>query len=173
MSAAALVVFWLGAPSAHAQEAPAAAPPMAPPPDRPLFADTHLGVASSFGTDSPVVLLAGNTGAVTWGLGVEYKHDGAATTDKDSASGVLSLGYMVHNQFPFAMGPEVNFIGELAPKAFDLNVLQVGWAFWYAPFNIPAVIGTAVFVQTVFPPGGMGATVTSVTPAVRIVFGFH
>ena len=171
ISAAALValgVSWALAPAAHADDAA----PAAMPAERPLFSGTHFGIASSFGLESPVVLLAGNTGAVLWGIGAEYKHDGNAAADQDSASAVLSLAYMVHNQFPFAMGPEVNFIGELAPKGLDTNVLQAGWAFWYAPWNIPAVVGTAVFVQTVFPGGG-SAVVTTVTPAVRIVFGFH
>jgi hypothetical protein len=188
MNAAALVILIVSvsaASSAYAQEStpppPAAmAPAAAPmPAARPLFDGTHFGLASSFGVESSTVFLAVNTGGITWGLGVNYAYDGNAVAgatnpggDKTHASGVLSLGYMVHNQFPFAMGPEVNFIPELAPKGFDTNVLQVGWALWYAPFNIPAVIGTAAFVQTVFPAGGK-AIVTTVTPAVRMVFGFH
>jgi hypothetical protein len=127
------------------------------------------------------VFLAANTGAVTWGIGVSnFKYDGNAVAgptnpngDKTTADLILSLGYMVHNQFPFAMGPEVNFIPSLAPKSFDVNVIQAGWAFWYAPFNIPCVIGTAAFVQVVIPPSPAKQIVTAVTPSVRIVFGFH
>jgi hypothetical protein len=157
--------------------APAAAPM---PAERPLFADTHFGIATSFGVESPVVFLAANTGAITWGIGVDFKYDGNAMVgaanpngDKTTASAVLSLGYMVHNQFPFAMGPEINFIPSIAPKSFDTNVVQAGWALWYAPFNIPAVIGAAAFVQIVIPPSPAKQIVTTVTPAVRIVFGFH
>lgn len=188
MNAAALVTIIMSlfaASSASAQEAPAApmaAPAGAPmPAERPLFADTHFGIASSFGVDAPQLFLAANTGAITWGIGVtNFKYDGNAVVgptnpngDKTTADLVLSLGYMVHNAFPFAMGPEVDFIPSLAPKAFDTNVIQAGWAFWYAPFNIPAVIGTAAFVQVVIPPSPGKAIVTTVTPAVRIVFGFH
>jgi hypothetical protein len=173
---ATLAVLWLGTHSAQAQEVPAAAPPApattAAPPERPLFADVHVGIATSFGVDSPTVVLAGNAGAVLWGIGASYKHDGNATGDQDTASGVLNLAYMVYNKFPFAMGPEVTFIPELAPKGFSNNAVQAGWGLWYAPFNIPAVVGTAILVQAVFPDGG-SAVVTTVTPAVRIVFGFH
>jgi len=180
INAAALVVVSIFAvSSAYAQDAtppaapaaPAAAAPMME--GRPLFSGTHFGIATSFGADQPQLFLAANTGSVTWGIGVTgFKYDGNAAGDKTTADLVLSLGYMVHNQFPFAMGPEVNFIPSLAPKAFDINVIQAGWAFWYAPFNIPAVIGTAAFVQVVIPPSPGKAVVTTVTPAVRIVFGF-
>ena len=171
-SAVALVATSLFASSALADEtAPGAAPP--PPAERPLFDGTHFGLGSSFGVDSPVAFLAGNTGPLLYGIGLNYKHDGnvAEGMDKDSASAVLVGAYMIHNQFPFAMGPEVDFIPELAPKGFGTNVVQAGWAFWYAPWNIPAVVGSAVFVSLVFPDGGK-AVVTTVTPAVRIVFGF-
>jgi hypothetical protein len=143
------------------------------PADRPLFAGTHFGIGSSFGVDSTALTLAGNSGSVLFAIGGILKYDGnvAEGMDKTSASAVLDLGYMVHNRFPFAMGPEVVFIPELAPKGFGTNVVQAGWAFWYAPWNIPAVIGTAAFVNIVLPDGGK-AVITTVTPAVRIVFGF-
>jgi hypothetical protein len=173
MSAIALVATCLFASSAHAQEA--TPPPAAPAamPAGPLFSGQHFGVGSSFGVDSTAVTLTGNTGSVLYALGLIYKYDGnvAEGMDKTSASGVLDLAYMVHNQFPFAMGPEVVFIPELAPKGFGTNVVQAGWAFWYAPWNIPAVIGTALFANIVLPDGGK-AVVTTLTPAVRIVFGF-
>lgn len=185
-AAALVVISMLAASSAYAQDAtppaapmaPAAAAPMAA--ERPLFAGTHFGIATAFGADQPQLFLAANTGAVTWGIGVtNFKYDGNGLDptkpdgDKTTADLVLSLGYMVHNQFPFAMGPEVDFIPTLAPKAFDTNVIRAGWAFWYAPFNIPCVIGTAAFVQVVIPPSPAKQIVTTVTPAVRIVFGFH
>lgn len=171
MSAIALVASCLLVSSAYAQEA--TPPPAAMPADRPLFAGTHLGIGSSFGVDSTALTLAGNSGSVLFAIGGILKYDGnvAEGMDKTSASAVLDLGYMVHNRFPFAMGPEVVFIPELAPKGFGTNVVQAGWAFWYAPWNIPAVIGTAAFVNIVLPDGGK-AVVTTVTPAVRIVFGF-
>jgi hypothetical protein len=167
--------LWLLAPSAHAQEA--TPPPPAPaaaaaPPAGPLFAGTHFGIGSSFGADSPVAFLAGNTESVLWGAGIIFAYDGNAMTDKTHANLVLSLAYMVHNQFPFAMGPEIDYIPQIAPSAFDSNSVRAGWALWYAPWNIPAVIGTAAFVNFDF-VSGKSAVVTSITPAVRIVFGFH
>jgi hypothetical protein len=190
-AAALVVISMFAASSAYAQDAtPPAAPAAAPAAPmmeagRPLFSGTHFGIATSFSSDAqqqvPQVFLAANTGAVTWGIGItNFKYDGNAVPgptnpmgDKTTADLVLSLGYMVHNQFPFAMGPEVNFIPSLAPKSFDVNVIQAGWAFWYAPFNIPCVIGTAAFVQVVIPPSPAKQIVTAVTPSVRIVFGFH
>lgn len=186
-AAALVVISMFAASSAYAQDATPPAAPMAPaaaapmPAERPLYAGTHFGIATSFGADQPQLFLAASTGAVTWGVGVtNFKYDGNAVAgatnpngDKTTADLVLSLGYMVHNQFPFAMGPEVDYIPSLAPKSFDVNVIQAGWAFWYAPFNIPAVIGTAAFVQVVIPPSPGKAIITTVTPAVRIVFGFH
>jgi hypothetical protein len=169
-SAIALITLLVAAGTASAQDAtPAAA---APPADRPLFDGTHFGVGSSFGTDSPVALLAGNTGAVLWGVGALFSHDGNAEMNKTAANLVLNLQYMIHNRFPFAMGPEIDFIPELAPSSFDNNTLQVGWSLWYAPWNAPIVIGSAVLVNVDF-PAGKSAVVTSLTPAVRIVFGFH
>jgi hypothetical protein len=184
-----LALSWLASASAFAQDStapaapaasvPAAAAPM--PADRPLYEGTRLGIASSFGADSPQVFLAGSTGSVLWGIGVaNFKYDGNAVAsptnpggDKTTADLVVSLAYMVHNQYPFAMGPEVDYIPTLAPKSFDTNVIQAGWALWYAPFHIPAVIGTAALVTIVMPPSPGKAVVTAVTPAVRIVFGFH
>jgi hypothetical protein len=176
MSAVVLGVLVLfAAPAAHAQEPPAAPPPMAAEPAaRPLFGGVHWGVGSSFGADSPVLFLAGNYEAIAFGVGAFYLHDGniPPPMDETHAGLVLSLGYMVHNVFPFAMGPEADFIGSLAPKAFDDNSLRLGWAFWYAPWNIPCIIGTAAFVNLDFPPG-LKSRISTVTPAVRIVFGFH
>jgi hypothetical protein len=188
-----LTMSLLAASSAYAQDstAPAAPAAMAPPPaaapmpaDRPLYDGTHFGIAAVFGVTSPApdgtLFLAGNTGAVLWGLGVDFKYDGNAVAgptnpggDKTTASGVLSLAYMVHNQFPFAMGPEIDYITTLSPKAFDTNIVQAGLALWYAPFNIPAVIGTGAFVQVVIPPSPAKEIITTLAPQVRVVFGFH
>ena len=195
LDAAALVipaVLLVAASSAYAQDspAPAAPAPMAPaaaapmPAERPLYDGTHFGIAAVFGVTSPApdgtLFLAGNTGAVLWGLGVDFKYDGNAMAgatnpggDKTTASGVLSLAYMMHNQFPFAMGPEIDYITTLSPKAFDTNIVQAGLALWYAPFNIPAVIGTGAFVQVVIPPSPAKQVITTLVPQVRIVFGFH
>jgi hypothetical protein len=184
-SAAALVATLLFATSsvqaqdnAAATPAPMAAAPVpmaaapAPMVEQPLFKDTHVGIETSFGADSPAVFLAGNTGAVLWGVGVIFNYDGNLMADKTHANLVLSAGYMVHNRFPFAMGPEVDYVPQLAPSAFDSNDVRVGWTLWYAPWSIPAVIGTAVLVDLDF-VNGKKAVVSSLAPVVRIVFGFH
>jgi hypothetical protein len=158
------------APMAAAPAPMAAAPPAVV--EQPLFKNTHVGIGSSFGTDSPLVLLAGNTGSVLWGVGAIFNYDGNLMADKTHVNLVLSGAYMIHNQFPFAMGPEIDYTPQLVPSAFDANDVRVGWALWYAPWSIPAVIGTAVLVDFDF-VNGKKAVVSSLEPAVRIVFGFH
>ena len=58
----------------------------------------------------------------------------------------------------------------LAPRGFGTNVVQTGWAFWYAPWSIPAALGSAMFVSLVFPTEGSCRHHRH--PAVRVVFGF-
>jgi len=176
-SALVVVMLWLVAPSAHAEEVGTTPPAQnvaagAPPSTPPLFSGTHFGVGAAFGVDSPVAFLAANSGPLLWGAGMMFAYDGNAMADKTHANLVLTLAYMVHNQVPFGMGPEVNYIPQLAPNAFDSNSIRAGWAFWYSPWNIPASIGTAVLVNFDF-ESGKRAVVTSVSPAVRVVFGFH
>ena len=168
---AAVLLIALSSSSAFAQEATPPAPaPM--PAERPLFDGTHFGVGGSFGADAPSVVLAGNSGQILFGVGLIYNHNSnIAATDADHANLILVGAYMLHNQFPFAMGPEVDFIPQLAPNAFDAYGLRAGWAFWYAPFNIPAVIGTAVYVNFDFVKGA-NPVISTLTPAVRVVFGF-
>jgi hypothetical protein len=169
----AVVVLGLAARSAHAQEAtPVPAAEAAPAPARPLFAGTHFGFGASFGIDSPVAFLAANSDAFLWGAGLLFAYDGNAMMEKTHASAVLTVAYMVHNRFPFAMGPEIDYAPQLAPNAFDNHDLRAGWTLWYAPWTIPCVIGTAVFADFAF-ASGKSTVVTSVSPAVRIVFGFH
>ena len=162
----------LGSTSAFAQEATPPAAPAPMPAERPLFDGTHFGVGGSFGADAPSVVLAGNSNQILFGVGLIYNHNSnIPMTDADHANLILVGAYMLHNQFPFAMGPEVNFIPELAPIAFDQFSIRAGWAFWYAPFNIPAVVGTAVYVNFDVAKGA-STVISTVTPAVRVVFGF-
>ena len=173
VSAAVLVALGfiaLSSTSAFAQEATPPAAPAAMPAERPLFEGTHFGVGGSFGADAPSVVLAGNTNNILFGVGLIYNHN-AANADADHANWILVGAYMMHNLFPFAMGPEVNFVPQLAPNAFDAYSIRAGWAFWYAPFNIPAVIGTAVYVNFDVTKGAP-TVISTVTPAVRVVFGF-
>jgi hypothetical protein len=164
--AAALVTaaYAWGTRPAAAQEAPAS--------DRPLFEGTHFGIGDSFGADSQVVFLAPSVGPVLLGVGLRLVYDGNLATNQTNANLVLVGAYMIHNRFPFAMGPEVNYVTQLAPSAFDTNELRVGWALWYAPWNIPAVIGTAVFADIQL-ASDRSAIVATLTPAVRVVFGFR
>lgn len=171
ISAAVLFIVLGSSSAALAQEAtpPAAAPP---PAERPLFEGTHFGVGSSFGADAPSVVLAGDTANILFAAGLIYIHNSPLPmAPVDQAHLILVGAYMLHNTFPFAMGPEVNFIPQLAPNAFDAYSIRAGWAFWYAPFNIPAIVGTAVFVNFDVAKG-QNTVISTLTPAVRIVFGF-
>ncbi|HEX7839984.1 MAG TPA: hypothetical protein VF469_21055 [Kofleriaceae bacterium] len=145
---------------------------MSEPAGRPLFEGTHLGIGASFGADSPLAFLAGYSNEFLWGVGLVFIRNNNLPTDKTNATAVISLAYMLHNKFPFGMGPEVDIAPELSPKAFDGVDLRLGWAFWYAPWNAPIGIGPAVFVDLDF-PSGKSSVITSLTPAVRVVFGFH
>jgi hypothetical protein len=171
--------------SAYADDAAApAAPPATPPPaamesGAPLFEGTHFAIAAAFNADTPALLLAPAFGPVLAAVGLAYEHNGnglaPGVTDKDAAALILSAAYMIVNSraIGLAMGPELDLTSTLAPgSAFDNNDFRVGWAFWYAPWKAPIAIGTAAQVAFVSNKG-QSAVIRLVTPAVRIVFGFH
>jgi len=172
---------------ANAQEPPPPAPAAAAA-ERPLFGGAHLGVAANFSTTSPNVVLAGFVDNFLYaaGLGVDFtNHNAALATpgmsppSSTSFNLVFSAAYMLHNKFPFAMGPEFDWVPFLSlpgdSTAFKFHVLQLGWAFWYAPFPIPAVVGTGVFLEIDINaiPADTVITITTPTPGVRVVFGFN
>jgi hypothetical protein len=143
----------------------------------PLFEGTHFAVLAAFNEASPVLFIAPAINSLLMGIGIEWKHDGNGIPpggpDKDQALVVVTAAYMLHNQVPFAMGPEIAIAATLAPGSpFDTTVVTPGWAFWYAPWKAPIAIGTALDVSLTFPKGAK-AIIATTTPSVRIVFGFH
>lgn len=143
----------------------------------PLFEGTHFAVLAAFNGASPTLFIAPAVNSLLLGVGLAWEHNGNGlapmSTDKDQASVVLTAAYMLHNQVPFAMGPEIALVATLAPGSpFDNITVVPGWAFWYAPWKAPIAIGTALDVALTFPKGG-SAIIATTTPAVRIVFGFH
>jgi len=169
--------------SAYADDAAApAAPPATPPPaamesGTPLFEGTHFAVLAGFNASSPVLFFAPAVNSLLLGVGISWEHNGNGlapmSTDKDEALVVVTAAYMLHNQVPFAMGPEIAIAATLAPGSpFDTTVVTPGWAFWYAPWKAPIAIGTALDVSFTFPKSPAKAIIATTTPAVRIVFGF-
>lgn len=146
----------------------------------PLFEGTHVAVLTAFNINSPTLFIAPAVNSLLMGIGISYLHDGNGlpppNTDpntKDSFAFVVTAAYMLHNQVPFAMGPEIALAVDVAPSAVAGTTTVVpGWAFWYAPWKAPIAIGTALDVALTFPKGG-SAIIATTTPSVRIVFGFH
>jgi len=177
-SAAVIAVLSSISATAHAQDstapAPAAPPPAAGemPAGQPLYEGTHFGIGTSFNTTSPVLLLAPQTGPLLLGVGLAVDYDRNKATDQTTSDLVLVGAYMIHNVFPFAMGPELDYSTQIMPNGFKNFALSPGWAFWYAPWKAPIVIGGAVFLNIAV-ADGRGTVVSTASPAVRIVFGFH
>jgi hypothetical protein len=144
----------------------------------PLFEGTHFGVVAAFDGASPALFVAPAINSLLMGVGFSYEHNGnglaPGSTEKDSALVVVTAAYMIHNQVPFAMGPEIALAATLAPgDPFDTTIVTPGWAFWYAPWKAPIAIGTALDVALTFPKSPAKAIIATTTPSVRIVFGFR
>jgi hypothetical protein len=102
--------------------------------------------------------------ATTIGLGFTYNGNGAVISPLTGVKGTpnnkigedlfLDLIYFVHDQGPFAMGPELNFISSLSPDyAGSVIVLTPMWALRYAPWKAPIAIGTGLGVGFTFAKG--------------------
>lgn len=99
--------------------------------------------------------------ATTVGLGLEYNANGAPASPLTGIKGTannhvgadlfLDVIYFVHDKAPFAMGPELNFIGSLAPN-YPMSVVVVTpmWALRYAPWKAPVAIGTGLGMSMAF-----------------------
>ena len=99
--------------------------------------------------------------ATTVGLGFTYDANGSPTSPLTGIKGApnnrvgsdmfLDVIYFVHDQVPFAMGPELNFIGSLSPNyPMTAVVLTPMWALRYAPWKAPIAIGTGLGVSFTF-----------------------
>ena len=99
--------------------------------------------------------------ATTVGLGFTYNANGSPTSPLTGIKGApnntigsdvfLDVLDFVHDKAPFAMGPELNFIGLLSPNyPFTAVVVSPLWALRYAPWKAPISIGTGLGVSFTF-----------------------
>jgi hypothetical protein len=120
--------------------------------------------------------------ATTVGLGFSYNGNGSAVSPLTGVKGTpnnkigedlfLDVIYFVHDQGPFAMGPELNFISSLSPDyAGSVIVLTPMWALRYAPWKAPIAIGTGVGVGFTFQKGMQPVAALS-TQGLDLVYAF-
>lgn len=117
----------------------------------PLIKGGHYGAVVA-AIDTPALVFAFTLGPgflVGAGLGITYDGNGlpgptGPTPDKWASSALVFGQYMIVNRARFAMGPELSFSASFAPDdAFTRKFIAPGWAFWYAPFDAPILIGGA------------------------------
>lgn len=107
------------------------------------------------------------------GLPIPMSPTGARMPSQWAWDLILSVEYMIHDSYPFAMGPQFAAIMNFYPGDSLANViLMPAWGFWYAPFNAPIGIGSALAVQIQLTKG-MEPVVSLVTPGVRFVYVFN
>ncbi|HEY1691626.1 MAG TPA: PHB depolymerase family esterase [Polyangiaceae bacterium] len=120
--------------------------------------------------------------ATTVGLGLTYDANGSPTSPLTGIKGApnnrvgsdlfLDVIYFVHDRAPFAMGPELNFIGSLSPNyPMTAVVVTPMWALRYAPWKAPVAIGTGLGVGFTF-ERGMKPMASLATQGLDIVYAF-
>jgi hypothetical protein len=120
--------------------------------------------------------------ATTVGLGFTYDGNGFPTSPLTGIKGaannrvgsdfILDVLYFVHDKAPFAMGPELNFVGSLSPNVpLTAVVLTPMWALRYAPWKAPIAIGTGLGVSFAFVKGAQPVASIS-TQGLDIVYAF-
>ena len=120
--------------------------------------------------------------ATTVGLGFNYNGNGSVISPLTGVKGTpnnkigedlfLDLIYFVHDQGPFAMGPELNFISSLSPDyAGSTIVLTPMWALRYAPWKAPIAIGTGLGVGFTFTKGAKPMAALA-TQGLDLVYAF-
>jgi MYXO-CTERM domain-containing protein len=120
--------------------------------------------------------------ATTVGLGFMYDANGSPTSPLTGIKGdsnnkvgsdlFLDVLYFVHDQAPFAMGPELNFIGSLSPNyPMTAVILTPMWALRYAPWKAPIAIGTGLGVSFTF-VRDMKPMASLATQGLDIVYAF-
>jgi hypothetical protein len=120
--------------------------------------------------------------AMTGGLGLTYNANGSpaspltgikgAANNKVGADFMFDMLYFIHDKAPFAMGPELNFIGSLSPN-YPLTVVVVTpmWALRYAPWKAPIAIGTGLGMSLAFEKGAKPVA-SLATQGLDIVYAF-
>jgi hypothetical protein len=146
-----------------------------------IYEGTHLaGFAQAAAL--PFVGVYATIGGLTLGGGIQFNYVSQGIPEPSAPPGTpsnvhTSFGlhvygsYMVHDVLPFATGPEFTWATSVAPDAFQVNVLLPGWAFWYAPFPAPLLVGTAMNANLTFLPGGE-YTLGLATPGLRLAWLF-
>lgn len=120
--------------------------------------------------------------ATTIGLGFTYNGNGSPTSPLTEIKGApnnrvgsdlfLDAMYFVHDEGPFAMGPELNFISSLSPNYVGTAVvLTPMWALRYAPWKVPIAIGTGLGVSFTFLRGAQ-PMVALATQGLDLVYAF-
>jgi hypothetical protein len=112
-------------------------------------------------------------GGVIVALGLGLSYDGSLAKDQTSFFAVLHAEYMAVNKANYAFGPELTVILPFAPTAFNAVTLAPGFAFWYAPFSAPVLIGAALDLNMVITTTPSSAfSLGTVTPALRLAYVF-
>jgi hypothetical protein len=166
-----------------------------PPPDAPSGAPKApkpaiLGPQGAFFTGAAVsttpALLFGvfpaDHFATTAGFGMTYNANGfptspltnikGAANNKVGADFMLDAMYFIVDKAPFAMGPELNFVGSLSPNyPLTVTVLTPMWALRYAPWRAPIAIGTGLGCAFAFEKGAKPVA-SLATQGLDIVYAF-
>lgn len=154
-----------------------------------MFRQGGIGTMGSFSVDRPSVGIAFiPVDHMQIGVNVGLTYDGNnILVDPNSSpySGarmpgskwrsdlLIALEYMVHDVYPFAMGPQLAVATNLAPGAvFDHVAIMPAFGFWYAPFNANVGIGSSLGVNIMFGRNSQPVVQLS-TPAVRLVYVFN
>jgi len=174
---------------ARAQDdAPSADSP--PPGEKPAPKPAYLGHQGTFFTGAAVsttpAALFGyfpvDHLATTVGLGFTYDGNGTPTSPLTGIKGAsnnrigsdlfLDVLYFVHDVAPFAMGPELNFIGSLSPNyPMTMVIFTPLWALRYAPWKAPIAIGTGIGMSLAFEKGAKPVA-SLATQGLDIVYAF-
>jgi hypothetical protein len=158
--------------------APAAAP--APPAKIPLIGGNKAALLGNVGDSPNVVVAAALDGGwlVGGGLSLTINPNGLPTPTGPStakvASALIAYGsYQIHNVFPFSCGPEVTLAVPVAPNNVgDVVQFIPGFNFWYAPWNAPVAIGSAVGARFTFVKGA-SPVFDTVTFGIRFGYIFN
>jgi poly(hydroxyalkanoate) depolymerase family esterase len=164
--------------------------PVPAPDEKPTPKHAYLGPRGTFFTGASVSALPAvlfgyfpvDHLATTIGLGLTYDANGSPTSPLTGIKGApnnrvgsdafLDVIYFVHDAAPFAMGPELNFIGSLSPNyPMTAVVVTPMWALRYAPWKAPVAIGTGLGVGFTF-ERGMKPMASLATQGLDIVYAF-
>ena len=120
--------------------------------------------------------------ATTVGLGFTYDGNGTPTSPLTGIKGAgnnrvgsdlfLDVLYFVHDVAPFAMGPELNFIGSLSPNyPMTMVIVTPLWALRYAPWKAPIALGTGIGMSLAFERGAKPVA-SLATQGLDLVYAF-